>query len=97
MPQGGVIVAVAGVMVAVLFTFALSGPLPPSEMGVIPGIAALHAAGPVAAWEQPVISPRMTAADCAARIRDGARAGEAAGSPRVWSWPRLARPGGLPR
>ena len=29
-------------MVAVFFTFALSGPLPPKEMGVILGIAVLH-------------------------------------------------------
>ena len=33
--------AAAGVMVAVFFTFALSGPLPPKEMGVILGIAVL--------------------------------------------------------
>src|SRR5665213_1252361 len=31
----------AAVMVAVFFTFALSGPLPPKEMGVILGIAVL--------------------------------------------------------
>jgi putative drug exporter of the RND superfamily len=33
--------AAAGVMVAVFFTFALSGPLPPKEMGVILGVAVL--------------------------------------------------------
>ena len=38
---GRVIFAAAGVMVAVFFTFALSGPLPPKEMGVILGIAVL--------------------------------------------------------
>jgi RND superfamily putative drug exporter len=36
-----VITAAAAVMVAVFFTFALSGPLPPKEMGVILGIAVL--------------------------------------------------------
>ncbi|MGZ8708039.1 MAG: MMPL family transporter [Gaiellaceae bacterium] len=39
--SGRVIFAAAAVMVAVFFTFALSGPLPPKEMGVIPGIAVL--------------------------------------------------------
>jgi RND superfamily putative drug exporter len=37
--SGRVVFAAAGVMVAVFFTFALSGPLPPKEMGVILGIA----------------------------------------------------------
>ena len=35
------IFAAAAVMVAVFFTFALSGPLPPKEMGVILGVAVL--------------------------------------------------------
>lgn len=35
------ILAAGAVMVAVFFTFALSGPLPPKEMGVILGIAVL--------------------------------------------------------
>jgi RND superfamily putative drug exporter len=39
--SGRVIYAAAAVMVAVFFTFALSGPLPPKEMGVILGIAVL--------------------------------------------------------
>jgi putative drug exporter of the RND superfamily len=39
--SGRVIMAAAGVMVAVFFTFALSGPLPPKEMGVILGVAVL--------------------------------------------------------
>ncbi len=39
--SGRVIFAAAGVMVAVFFTFALSGPLPPKEMGIILGIAVL--------------------------------------------------------
>ncbi|MDQ6524569.1 MMPL family transporter [Nocardioides sp. LHD-245] len=39
--SGRVIFAAGGVMVAVFFTFALSGPLPPKEMGVILGIAVL--------------------------------------------------------
>jgi RND superfamily putative drug exporter len=37
--SGRVIFAAAAVMAAVFFTFALSGPLPPKEMGVILGIA----------------------------------------------------------
>ncbi len=37
--SGRVIFAAAAVMVAVFFTFALSGPLPPKEMGVILGVA----------------------------------------------------------
>jgi predicted PurR-regulated permease PerM len=41
--SGRVIFAAAAVMVAVFFTFALSGPLPPKEMGVILGIAVLLA------------------------------------------------------
>ena len=39
--SGRVIFAAAAVMVAVFFTFALSGPVPPKEMGVILGIAVL--------------------------------------------------------
>lgn len=39
--SGRVIFAAGGVMVAVFFTFALSGPLPPKEMGVILGVAVL--------------------------------------------------------
>jgi len=39
--SGRVIFAAAGVMVAVFFTFSLSGPLPPKEMGVILGVAVL--------------------------------------------------------
>jgi RND superfamily putative drug exporter len=39
--SGRVVFAAAGVMVAVFSTFALSGPLPPKEMGVILGIAVL--------------------------------------------------------
>jgi putative drug exporter of the RND superfamily len=39
--SGRVIFAAAGVMVAVFFTFALSGPLPPREMGIVLGIAVL--------------------------------------------------------
>ena len=37
--SGRVILAAAAVMVAVFFTFALSGPIPPKEMGVILGVA----------------------------------------------------------
>ena len=39
--SGRVIFAAAGVMVAVFFTFSLSGPLPPKEMGLILGVAVL--------------------------------------------------------
>jgi RND superfamily putative drug exporter len=39
--SGRVIFAAAGVMVAVFFTFALSGPLPPREMGIVLGVAVL--------------------------------------------------------
>ncbi|MCB0868697.1 MAG: MMPL family transporter, partial [Solirubrobacterales bacterium] len=39
--SGRVVFAAAGVMVAVFFTFALSGPLPPREMGIILGVAVL--------------------------------------------------------
>jgi len=39
--SGRVILAAAAVMVAVFLTFALSGPLPPKEMGIILGIAVL--------------------------------------------------------
>jgi putative drug exporter of the RND superfamily len=39
--SGRVIFAAAAVMVAIFFTFALSGPLPPKEMGVILGLAVL--------------------------------------------------------
>jgi RND superfamily putative drug exporter len=39
--SGRVISAAGAVMVAVFFTFALSGPLPPKEMGVILGVAVL--------------------------------------------------------
>ena len=43
--SGRVVFAAPAVMVAVFFTFALSGPLPPNEMGVILGVAvALDAA-----------------------------------------------------
>jgi RND superfamily putative drug exporter len=39
--SGRTIFAAAAVMVAVFFTFAISGPLPPKEMGIILGIAVL--------------------------------------------------------
>lgn len=39
--SGRVVFAAAAVMVAVFFTFALSGPLPPKEMGVVLGSAVL--------------------------------------------------------
>ena len=39
--SGRVIFAAGAVMVAVFFTFALSGPIPPKEMGVVLGVAVL--------------------------------------------------------
>jgi RND superfamily putative drug exporter len=39
--SGRVIFAAAAVMVAVFFTFAISGPLPPKEMGIVLGVAVL--------------------------------------------------------
>ncbi|GAA3058379.1 hypothetical protein GCM10020229_82550 [Kitasatospora albolonga] len=39
--SGRVVFAAAGVMVAVFFTFAISGPLPPKEMGIVLGVAVL--------------------------------------------------------
>jgi RND superfamily putative drug exporter len=53
--SGRVIFAAAGVMVAVFFTFALSGPLPPKEMGVILGVAVLLDAGLVRLLLLPVL------------------------------------------
>jgi RND superfamily putative drug exporter len=45
--SGRVVLAAGVVMVAVFFTFALSGPLPPKEMGVILGVAVLLDTFPV--------------------------------------------------
>lgn len=53
--SGRTIFAAAGVMVAVFFTFALSGPLPPKEMGIILGIAVLLDAALVRLVLMPVI------------------------------------------
>ncbi|MEU9047721.1 MULTISPECIES: MMPL family transporter [unclassified Kitasatospora] len=53
--SGRVIFAAAGVMVAVFFTFALSGPLPPKEMGIVLGVAVLLDAALVRLVLLPVI------------------------------------------
>jgi len=53
--SGRVIFAAAGVMVAVFLTFALSGPLPPKEMGVILAVAVLLDAGLVRLLLLPVL------------------------------------------
>ncbi len=53
--SGRVIFAAGAVMVSVFFTFALSGPLPPKEMGVILGIAVLLDAALVRLLVLPVI------------------------------------------
>ena len=58
--SGRVILAAAAVMVAVFFTFALSGPLPPKEMGIILGIAVLLDA---------MLVRLRAGADLAARVR----------------------------
>ena len=69
--SGRVIFAAAGVMVAVFFTFALSGPLPPKEMGVVLGLAVLLDAALVRLVLLPVLL-RLTgpaAWACPARLR----------------------------
>ncbi|WP_237321580.1 MMPL family transporter [Streptomyces sp. JJ36] len=53
--SGKVITAAAGVMIAVFFTFALSGPLPPKEMGVILGLGVLIDASIVRLLLMPVV------------------------------------------
>jgi RND superfamily putative drug exporter len=53
--SGRVIFAAGAVMVAVFFTFALSGPLPPKEMGVILGVAVLFDAAIVRLVLMPVL------------------------------------------
>ena len=53
--SGRVIFAAAAVMVAVFFTFALSGPLPPKEMGVVLGLAVLLDAAAVRLILLPVL------------------------------------------
>ncbi|HET8823389.1 MAG TPA: MMPL family transporter [Thermoleophilaceae bacterium] len=53
--SGRVVFAAAAVMVAVFFTFALSGPLPPKEMGVILGTAVLLDAALVRLLLVPVV------------------------------------------
>ncbi len=53
--SGRVIFAAAAVMVAVFFTFALSGPLPPKEMGIILGVAVLLDAALVRLLLMPVL------------------------------------------
>ncbi len=57
--SGRVIFAAAAVMVAVFFTFALSGPLPPKEMGIILGVAVLLDAALVRLLLLPVLMRLM--------------------------------------
>jgi len=59
--SGRVVFAAAAVMVAVFFTFALSGPLPPKEMGIILGIAVLLDAALVRLLLVPVLLRLMGA------------------------------------
>jgi RND superfamily putative drug exporter len=60
--SGRVIFAAGAVMVAVFFTFALSGPLPPKEMGVILGVAVLLDAALVRLLLVPVLLRLLGAA-----------------------------------
>jgi putative drug exporter of the RND superfamily len=60
--SGRVIFAAGAVMVAVFFTFALSGPLPPKEMGIILGIAVLLDAALVRLLLVPVLLRLLGAA-----------------------------------
>ena len=53
--SGRVIFSAAAVMVAVFFTFALSGPIPPKEMGVVLGLAVLFDAALVRLVLLPVL------------------------------------------
>jgi len=53
--SGRVILAASGAVVAIFFTFALSGPLPPKEMGVILGLAVLLDAAVVRLLLLPVL------------------------------------------
>ena len=53
--SGRVIFSAAAVMVAVFFTFALSGPIPPKEMGVVLGLAVLFDAALVRLILLPVL------------------------------------------
>jgi RND superfamily putative drug exporter len=59
--SGRVIFAAAAVMVAVFFTFAISGPLPPKEMGIILGVAVLLDAALVRLLLLPVLLRLMGA------------------------------------
>ncbi len=59
--SGRVIFAAAVVMVAVFFTFALSGPLPPKEMGIILGVAVLLDAALIRLLALPVLLRLMGA------------------------------------
>ncbi len=62
--SGRVIFAAAAVMVAVFFTFALSGPLPPKEMGIILGVAVLLDAALI----RLLAAPRAAAPDGRPRV-----------------------------
>jgi RND superfamily putative drug exporter len=68
--SGRVVFAAAAVMVAVFFTFALSGPLPPKEMGVILGVAVFLDAALVRLVLLPVLLRLMrhTAWTCPPRL-----------------------------
>ncbi|MFD9591247.1 MMPL family transporter [Kitasatospora sp. NPDC059973] len=107
--SGRVIFAGAGVMVAVFFTFALSGPLPPKEMGIVLGVAVLLDAALVrlvlppvilrltgrAAWHTPAWLDRVLP-QCAARRSPRTCRGRSvpAGSPGPGAaWRRAPRPG----
>ena len=88
------IFAAAAVMVAVFFTFALSGPLPPKEMGVILGIAVLLDAALIRLVLVPVALRLLGRARLVAAAVDRPRAARRAVRPRVVSEALIrARPG----
>ena len=90
--SGRVIFAAAAVMVAVFFTFALSGPLPPKEMGVILGVSVLLDAMLVRLVLLPALMRRLRAPRLGAAAPARADAAGRALRPRVstgGSWRRL--------
>ena len=88
--SGRTIFAAAAVMVAVFFTFALSGPLPPKEMGVILGVAVLLDAMLIRLVLMPVLL-RLHRAATPGRCRAGStgccRTSPSATRRRIAAWP----------
>ena len=102
--SGRVIFAAGAVMVAVFFTFALSGPLPPKEMGIILGVAVLLDAALVrllllpgaaaADGQMGVVSPALGASR-APRGLLRTRMSAAPGTKFTPAWVRSAQAGSL--